>query len=169
MSAGPAVLHLGRRLHRADVHARPAFQAELHVNKRAVLNKADGRPRAQIHAPAAPNTFFPVNANHPDLLSTCRPRSCARSGTAMQLCTRSRAAKKNKILAIIFFFRSCQVFLPFLFMPPSTADSGAAYRRKCRSATAKRQLPAFPLFLSGAMDVKKVVAVQGVEPRTLRI
>ena len=74
MTAADAALHLGGRLDRTDIHAGPAFQAELHVNKRTVLHKADGRPRAQIHAPAAPNTFFPVNANHPDLLPSRRPR-----------------------------------------------------------------------------------------------
>jgi hypothetical protein len=65
MPAGPATLYLCRCLDRADVHACPAFQAELHVHKRTVLNKTDGRPGAEINTPAAPNTFFPVNSNHP--------------------------------------------------------------------------------------------------------
>jgi hypothetical protein len=57
-------------------------------------------------------------------------------------------------------------FFNFLFKPPAMADTGTAGGRKSRSATAKRQLPVFPLLQAGRINV---VAVQGVEPRTLRI
>ena len=139
-----AILHFCRRLHRADFHACPALQAELHVHKCAVLDKTDGRPGAEIHAPAAPNTLFPVNSNHPaSPLSTVPAFTRFWHSNPVMRPLPGTKKNQNENVSIILLFRGCQVIFTFLLQLHAAADPAPPVIRKRPFSISKTAPPSF--------------------------